>query len=165
METDLDPEMGFVEDGDPAIRALADAEAGAGEVIAVIGDFVAIKPIVYGTAAGTPGTVAPTEFNFVAIAWGNIAGTDDVASAEEIVTLGYTLAHETGHYLGVPHPVETDWVSRDALEDTEECASSAECESYLGTNLMYPIALSQGGQEDLTPDQVAVLQRYVGVLD
>lgn len=163
VDTDLDPELAFVDVGDPAIRAVAEEVAGAGEILVVVGSVVAPRPAIYGTSASIPGTVAPSDHAFVAIALDTVIGPDGTADDDEVAALATTLAHECGHYLGVPHPVEVDWTSRDALADTTECASSSECESLLGSNLMYPTALSNREQDRLTNDQIAVMQRWVGV--
>jgi hypothetical protein len=46
------------------------------------------------------------------------------------------------------------------------CGSLSECEEELAKNLMYPETVCTDGfcewQEELTPEQVAVLHRYVG---
>lgn len=164
VDTDLDPAMFFVANGDPAIRALAEAEAGAGELVMVIGSHVDIKPYVYGTSSGTPGPVSPSDYNFVAIAWDNVAGLDGVLNGDEIPYLGSIMAHEAAHYLGLTHPVESDWRTWDALDDTPECTAETSCEAQLGWNLMYPYANQGRDANDLTPEQVGVLQRYVGIL-
>ncbi len=162
-ETQLDPAMDFVANGDPSIQAFAEEFAGRGELVVVIGDVVTIKPSVFGTSAGTPGTVLPTDYNFVAIAWGNAAGFDGLLNGDEPDVLAVTLAHEVGHYMGVPHPVEIDWAHWDALEDTSDCNSESACESSLGDNVMFP-TLSSDAPSELTPQQVEVLHRYVGAL-
>ena len=81
-----------------------------------------------------------------------------------------TMAHEAGHFLGLFHPVQFDGdevVYRDALDDTPACGSRDECEPLLQTNLMYPYVScgeDECYQDDLTPEQAGVLQRYAGTL-
>ena len=81
--------------------------------------------------------------------------------------MGETMAHEAGHYLGLFHPVETSYALWDALDDTPECDDSAACAAALGTNLMFPYpvcAFSECEEQGLlTPKQVGVMHRYVGV--
>ena len=77
------------------------------------------------------------------------------------------MAHETGHFLGLFHPVETDYDLFDAIDDTSECSLRTECEDLLGSNLMFPYPVctfaSCVTQDQLTSGQSDVLQQNVGV--
>ena len=122
----------------------------------------------YGEAAAIPGPIVPTEISAVEISWIAHAGANGKFSDGEIGILGETMAHETGHDLGMFHPVEDGWQNWDAVEDTNDCTDMGSCEEKLGTNLMfpYPVCTSMTdceAQDQLTDGQVGIMQRYVGV--
>jgi hypothetical protein len=76
-----------------------------------------------------------------------------------------TMGHEVGHYLGLYHPVEDGWRYWDALDDTLECGSTAECESALKDNLLFPYPVCTRDacepQVNLTEAQRVVIGNYV----
>lgn len=167
VDSDLDRDLGFTFTGDGEIEDLAD-EMDKGELQLVIGETVDDVENLLGLTAGIPGTIEPSPNTFVVLSWLNHAGLDGEFDEEEIRIMGETMAHETGHYMGLFHPVESDQSSFDALDDTARCESSSSCEDALGDNLMfpYPICTSEGcpPQGDLSGDQAGVMHRYVGVL-
>ncbi|MBX2800383.1 MAG: hypothetical protein KTR31_22075 [Myxococcales bacterium] len=120
-----------------------------------------------GIAGDSPGPLIPTTRSAVQIGAWLAMGVDGVFSDREVAVLGETIAHEVSHYLGLFHPVELDWVTFDALPDTPACDDAASCLAQVGSNLMYPLitCVDDGcpPQNELTPDQRAVLQRYAGV--
>lgn len=120
-----------------------------------------------GLAGGIPGPLAPTAYSAVGVNVAAHMGNDLQFSPEEGRILAETMAHEVGHYLGLFHPVEDGFVYWDALDDTAECNNRNDCEAALGTNLMFPYTVCNGGscspQDQLTSGQGDVLHRYVGV--
>ncbi len=127
-----------------------------------------------GISPGIPGPPIPTQKSALAVSIIDSAGPNGEFSAEEILVLGETLAHETGHYLGVFHPIELDSSPRvtdvDPLDDTPTCATQAECYANpdLTHNLMFPFpVLDESGsfirQNILTGQQAGVMNRYVVV--
>ena len=140
-----------------------------GGVNMVILEDIAGIDNLYGFAGDIPGPLVASGRSAVAINTSITSGVDGVFDATELRILAETMAHETGHYLGLYHPVERQaWDRWDALEDTVECNSSESCTDLLGSNLMYPetICNSMGcvEQSELTEDQAKVANRYVGVL-
>ena len=137
------------------------------DILVVIGENIAGYPDQYGFAGSIPGTTARHKIGAIAISWLFSAGVDGSFDSTEIRLLGETLAHETGHYLGLPHPVEQTWAQYDALSDTIACSDVNSCELYLSTNIMfpYPVCDSQSciEQNVTTNDQRGVLHRYIGV--
>lgn len=131
------------------------------EDIAGIGD-------VYGFAGDIPGPMVASGRSAVAVSVALAAGTDGVFDAVELQILAETMAHETGHYLGLYHPVEGTFEKWDALEDTVDCNSEPSCVDLIGNNLMFPFPICNSNgcvqQEQLTQDQAMVAHRYVGVL-
>ena len=127
----------------------------------------------YGVSAGIPGPPVPSERSAVAISYYAGGGPTGTYSTEAIRMLGETMAHETGHYLGLFHPVTIfgdDVSAFDPLSDTAECSSRSNClaNSSLTTNLMFPSPVSDGSggyvlQGGITPQQRAVINRYIAV--
>ncbi|MDG1480113.1 MAG: hypothetical protein P8R54_11015 [Myxococcota bacterium] len=118
-----------------------------------------------GEAGSIPGSLASTPHAAVTLSWLQHAGTDGVLDAQDVQTMGETMAHEASHFLGLFHPVEfSDGVatSYDALGDTPSCDSRDDCDDSLEANLMYPYATGSV-QDVLTEEQVGVLQRWTGV--
>ncbi|MCA9491973.1 MAG: hypothetical protein KC621_18700 [Myxococcales bacterium] len=120
----------------------------------------------YGIAGDIPGPLVPSTRSAVQVSLLDAAGIDGHFSDQDIRILGETMAHESGHFLGLFHPVEGDWQGWDVLDDTPECDSTRTCLDELGTNLMFPVTVCSGGtcieQDDITADQGAVTQRYTG---
>jgi len=121
-----------------------------------------------GISGGLPGSPLPGARSCVGISVLNNAGVGGVYGAPELNLLGETLAHETGHYLGLFHPVETDWVTLDPLPDTAACAGQADCVSKIQNNLMFPLPILDGlgnyvTQNQLTPQQAGVMNRHSAV--
>ncbi|MFN8391520.1 MAG: hypothetical protein U0136_14625 [Bdellovibrionota bacterium] len=127
-----------------------------------------------GLAGGIPAPPIPTTRSALAVSIVTGSGPDGVFSDEELRLLGETMAHETGHYLGLFHPVDfsgTFVSAQDPLSDTPTCSQKSECEqnSALAANLMFsePVPNSGGSgfipQDQLTTQQRAVLNRYVAV--
>ena len=85
-----------------------------------------------------PGTLLPGPRSVTLVGWLNHAGVDGVLDADEEQILAETIAHEVGHYVGLFHPVESDYDSWDAIPDTVECKEFYTCEQQLGKILMYP---------------------------
>lgn len=73
--------------------------------------------------------------------------------------VGQTLSHEVGHYLGLFHTTEFNFLGQDHLEDTPVCPTigrgSSACPDF--TNLMYPAAANRPRTE-LTPGQAQILR-------
>lgn len=166
-DTDVDPRLPFATYGGSEIEALAESIGEPGELLMVIGEEAIDRPGIFGTSAGTPGTLMPSKFTYVIVPWRIHAGVDAEFSPFEIELMGTTMAHEISHYMGLPHVVTQSWDRWDALSDTPQCASELECESMLRTNLMFPYGCTTEGcllPSELTPEQVGVLHRYVGAL-
>lgn len=120
----------------------------------------------YGIAGGIPGALVATESSAVAVSVLTNAGPDLVFSEEDVRLLGETMAHETGHFTGLSHPVEQTMDQWDALDDTPDCESTNACEAALGDNLMFPYPVCDGPctpQDELTARQGGLTNRYVGV--
>lgn len=162
---------------DPALPDTYEGVEAYGELLAgyddypllmIIGDDINGDSYIYGEAAAIPGPMAATRISAVEVSWLAHAGGNGRFSEGEIGILGETMAHETGHYLGMFHPVEDGWQFWDAVDDTPECESMSDCQDELGDNLMfpYPVCTSMvdcAPQDQLTDGQVGIIQRYVGV--
>jgi hypothetical protein len=151
------------------VAAFADAQAER-TVVVVVGDRIGGDTLTYGEAGGIPGPYAPARTGAVFLGWLANAGADARFSDSDILLYGETMAHEVGHYLGLFHPVEQDYRSWDALDDTEECSAWGACDSRLGSNLMYPYPVCDGPgaascvrQTEVTDAQSGVLHRWIGV--
>ncbi len=120
-----------------------------------------------GLAGDIPGPLLVTNKSAVVVSHWQTAGVDLAYTELETRILAETLAHETGHFVGLYHPVETTWESWDALGDTERCGDARDCERVLGDNLMFPYPICFPPpckvQSNLTDDQHGVMQRYTGV--
>jgi hypothetical protein len=152
---------------DPSYSVLGEASS-PGEIVVAVGDSIGDGGEYYGISGGCPGSLVVGERSAVGISWLLHAGTDGEFSEQEIRILGETLAHETGHYLGLFHPVETSMETFDALEDTPRCTETGECMERLGSNLMFPYPIcgiaTCAPQDVLTSEQQGVMQRYTGSL-
>lgn len=121
-----------------------------------------------GIAGSIPGALSPTDRALLVVSWLGNAGGDGSFSEDDIRLFGETLAHESGHYMGLFHPVEMTWDYWDALSDTASCSSQSACESAMEDNLMFPYPVcdwtSCVAQDQMTDQQVGVKHRYTGTL-
>jgi hypothetical protein len=121
----------------------------------------------YGIAGGIPGPLVPTGNSAVTVDALTNAGPDMAFNDAELQLYGETMAHEVGHFIGLFHPVETDYAYFDAVDDTPQCNNRNNCEGDLGGNLMFPYPVctfsSCVQQDDLTAGQGEIAQRYAGV--
>lgn len=128
---------------------------------------------VLGLSASIPGPPTPTLKSAVVISVFSSAGSDGIFDSEDIRILGETIAHESGHYMGLFHPVDLSGsivVSSDPLTDTPGCSFLTECvtNNNLVSNLMFPNPIQDGNggflpQNNLTSQQRSVLNRYAAV--
>jgi hypothetical protein len=117
---------------------------------------------VLGIASAIPGPAIPTRQSAVAISLAQHQGPDGQFSQEESDILGETMAHEGGHYLGLFHPVESNFAIQDPLEDTATCSSFQNCiDTGIGSNNMFPTPLPGVSQRDLTVNQGEVVNLQV----
>ncbi|MEC7987915.1 MAG: hypothetical protein VX278_22295, partial [Myxococcota bacterium] len=137
------------------------------DILIVIGDTIDGHPTLLGMSGSVPGPTTEAESAVVAISWLNAGGADGVFDSIDTRMLGETFAHEVGHYIGLPHPVESSWSQYDALSDTPQCSDAGQCEGLFQSNLMfpYPVCGSQDcvAQDELTAGQQGVAHRYTGV--
>ena len=166
-DIDVDPALPDTYKGVTAFQDLLDTKEGY-PLLMVIGDLIADDSYIYGEAGAIPGPMIGTPISAVEVSWIAHAGANGQFSDWEIGVLGETMAHETGHYLGMFHPVEMDWNYWDAVSDTDECTSTGSCERNLGKNLMFPYSLCYNAsncesQDELTDGQIGIMQRYAGV--
>ena len=149
------------------IEAIA-SEGTERDILLLVGETVANEAGLYGIAGSIPGSLLATERSGIVISWLENSGSDGVFNAEEVQLMCETMAHETGHYLGLYHPVGSDYLVWDALEDTPACDDEWTCEDEMSDNLMfpYPVCSSAGceNQTVLSSDQQSVIQRYTGTL-
>lgn len=134
-------------------------------------DVPSVGADAFGKAPFIPGPAVQSPHSAVAIGLDeHDADGNDRLSAEEAVQLAYTIAHETGHYLGLFHPVEISggppgdlsFSNGDALGDTPSCQTSEECDlSRADENLMFPTAVEEVAQDNLTGEQAQVLNSQV----
>lgn len=128
---------------------------------------------VLGLSGGIIGPPHPSARSAVAISVFAGAGSDGVFDAEDIRLYGETIAHETGHFLGLFHPVDfsgSSVTATDPLDDTVSCRFVTEClaSDDLTKNLMFPNPVPSGNggyipQNQLTAEQRGVLNRYIAV--
>jgi len=167
VSSDLDPDLDFAYSGTNELLPVASLKDD-GELLLVIGDRVQGESQTLGVAGGIPGTIEATANTYVVVSWLAHAGPNATFDDDEIRLMGETMAHETGHYQGLFHPVESSYKYWDALPDTPQCLAAAPCESQLGANLMFPYSICDVNDclatDQLTADQQAVVQRYVGSL-
>ncbi len=165
VSTDIKTSLTSPATGSAAYESLYD-EVGEG-VVVLVGDDVGGAADLYGMAGGIPGPQVATDHSLVAISWLVHAGANAQFSDAELELYAETMAHETGHYLGLYHPVEMGWGYWDALDDTDQCQSANDCESELKQNLMFPYPVCGGSgctkQVDLSNDQLGVVRLNYGV--
>jgi hypothetical protein len=128
---------------------------------------------VLGISAGIPGPAIPSQKSAVAVSIFTSAGSDGVFNGEDIRVLGETIAHESGHFMGLFHPVDFSGslvADTDPLADTESCSFLTDCVSRVDLigNLMFPTPVADGDgsfvrQNKLSAEQKGVLNRYVAV--
>lgn len=128
---------------------------------------------VLGISAGIPGPAIPSQKSAVAISIFTSAGSDGVFNSEDIRVLGETIAHESGHFMGLFHPIDFSGslvADTDPLADTESCSFLTDCVSRVDLigNLMFPTPVADGDgsfvrQNKLSVEQKGVLNRYVAV--
>ena len=137
------------------------------DILIVIGENIDGVSDQFGISGSIPGTTSRHKIGAVALSWLYAAGPDGTFDSVDIRLLGETLAHEVGHYLGLPHPVEQSWAQYDAIGDTSACTDSSSCESIFQTNIMFPYPICDSEtcveQQDMTLGQQGVIHRYVGV--
>ena len=122
-----------------------------------------------GIAASIPGPAVPTIKSAVAINILTHSGVDGVFSNSEVELLGSTMAHESGHYLGLFHVVEfagdddDAYLPGDLFVDTPLCVVTSGCiANGAAANLMFPAAIpGQNEQRDLSPSQRIVLNSQI----
>lgn len=138
------------------------------DLTVVIGETIDGSVEFYGVAGSVPGSLIPSVRSAVVVSWLANAGGDGKFSDEDLRIYGETLAHETGHYTGLFHPVGIDFDVWDALDDTPQCGNQTNCESSMGDNNMFPYPVCDFNscipQDQLTDDQMGVSQRYTGTL-
>ena len=132
-----------------------------GEIVVLMGDLLHDNPTWYGVSGGIPGPLEITGHSATSVSWLAHAGTDAKFNHDEILLFGETLAHEVGHYLGLQHPVQSDYSRWDTLADTPQCQNANTCESDLGDNIMFPYSIcDNNGCVDalyLTDEQIGQL--------
>jgi hypothetical protein len=122
---------------------------------------------VLGVAGDIPGPLTATTRSAVLVNLLLSAGMNGRFEDLEIRILAETMAHETGHFIGLYHPVESTWDRWDALDDTPECSGENACQNKFAEFLMfpYPVCGMMGctAQTVITEDQGAAMNGYVGV--
>ena len=163
----INADLPYVGDGSEEIYAIT-MDSYEDEITLVVGDTIDGGTEYLGVAGSIPGTLTANTRSAVVIGWIASAGLDGAFSDLDISIMGETMAHEVGHYMGLFHPVEQTWDSWDACDDTPDCRGRSECESELGTNLMFPAPVCDFNdclaQDQLSDVQVEILQRYTGAL-
>lgn len=166
-ETTLAFDLDLPGDDTFAYEAL-DGEGEAEVITILVGHYIGGGLDKLGITGAIPGAIAESPKGVVLISWLALAGKDAEFDSFEIGLFGETVAHEVGHYLGLFHPVEEDWVNWDYVSDTQECADLQGCEDILGENLMFPYPVCDGitcvPQRELTAGQQGLIHGYTGTL-
>lgn len=164
-QSDIDEDLPIPYSDSSGIREIAEDTDGR-QVTVIIGETIEGSEAYYGVTGGIPAPLTATPRAAIVVSWLANAGGDGRFSDDDIRLFGETLAHETGHYVGLFHPVETTWNYWDALSDTDECGRMSECEDALGENLMFPYPVCTYRecvpQDQMTDGQVGVKMRYTG---
>ena len=90
-----------------------------------------------GNLLGLSGAVCGPRLDFDSVYNGVVVGYDNQSAS----LMGVTTAHEIGHFLALLHTVESDDITLDIIEDTEECFlffTTPECPVIGNNNLMFP---------------------------
>lgn len=124
---------------------------------------------------GLPGRVGTRQSGMVVMFDGHLASAGAVPSSAEQRLIGETMAHEGGHWLGLFHPVESNYdttqnnYNRDAISETPLCTAAgvglAACDftavNNAGSrNVMFWAGTAGFDQSDLTGEQGFVLRRH-----
>ncbi|MCB9688437.1 MAG: hypothetical protein H6738_20855 [Alphaproteobacteria bacterium] len=153
--------------GDEEAYELIAAQTGIPHVNLVISNEIVGFEQIFGIAGDIPGPLVPTTRSGVQVSAVLAAGPDGRYSDEDVRLLAETMAHETAHFLGLFHPVESSWDAWDVLNDTSECDNETVCKAELGENLMFPFpvcsVVSCVPQNEITLEQAEVVHRYTGV--
>ena len=133
----------------------------------VIVPEIAVWDDLYGLSGHIPGSLESSPNAAVIASVSAALGPNGTYDPGEKRLLAETLAHETGHYLGLFHPVEITWDEWDSIDDTEECSSETSCIEAMHENLMFAFPYCDGSgcvpQTELTADQGQAMNMYVGV--
>lgn len=167
---------------DPALKSPRDstdyvadesAKTDGREITLVIGETIDGSEDYYGVTGNIPGSLSSTTRSGIAIGWLANAGGDGVFDEDDIRLFGETLAHESGHFIGMFHPAEIEYsdpydaYSWDSLDDTEKCSNYNTCASAMDDNLMFPFPvctrMACTPQDVLTDMQAGVAHRYTGI--
>ncbi|MBT9557361.1 MAG: hypothetical protein IV100_15080 [Myxococcales bacterium] len=166
--SDLDPALPYPSAASGDVLAAASGLARESEIAVLIGETIDDDTSQYGVSGQIPGPLGVSPVSAIVIGWIANAGGDGEFSADDIRLYGEVLAHEVGHYVGLNHPVSKKYDYWDALTDTPECDTEEACKASLGTNLMYPVSICDGGTclstTVLTPGQQGIMHRYTGAL-
>jgi hypothetical protein len=121
---------------------------------------------ILGLSSSVPGPALASSKSAVAVGLAGHAGPDGGFDEREVRVLGETFIHESGHYLGLFHPVEIAssgrYRGRDPLGDTPVCRNEADCiEEGVAANAMFPRPIGEINQIHLSPEQSQVLNLQV----
>ena len=160
-------------DGSSFYESASNSVGTLGVNIFISGDVANGAGGILGIAGGIIAPPVPSQRSALAVGIIPGAGPDGVYSTEDIRILGETFAHESGHYVGLFHPVDFSGESAsatDPLSDTPTCSTFTAClgNEALTRNLMFttPVSNGSGGfvpQNQLTGQQAGVVNRYVAV--
>lgn len=154
--------LGDSANGNSSLRQMS-VQSEPGEITMLLGQSVLGGGSLVGQAGGIPGPVVPSDDSGIVINVRTFGGVDGVLDDNEVKSLVGTLAHETGHYLGVHHPVQIDFETLDKLADTAACEGPVDCRRKLLTNVMCPTAVDGDVEQHFTPGQALIMQRSVFV--
>jgi hypothetical protein len=165
--SDIDPALAYPSPDNAGLRE-ASGGADGEQITLLVGETIGGSGDLYGYAGGIPGALLEGGRAGVEVSWLTCAGPDGNFSADDIELMAETLAHEVGHFQGLVHPVESGYNAWDALSDTPECSAAGPCENALGTNVMFPYSICNGGTcvdaDQYTDEQGGVVNRYTGTL-
>ena len=151
---------------DPTWRDIAESVGPLKIPVVIAPDILDVEDVL-GIAGDIPGPLNPSVRSGVLVNALLSAGPDGEFDTEDIRILGETLAHETGHFLGLYHPVELTWDSWDALADTVECKNESKCTDTMADHLMFPFPVCTFSgctdQDVITADQASVMNHYTGI--
>jgi hypothetical protein len=142
-----------------SLVATSSQEGGLNDVLKVnvflIEDFnISDVPGLLGISTGIPGAAGLHGTSASGLVFSTASlGADNA-------TLGQTMAHEIGHYLGLRHTTEHGGSAHDPITDTPECVSpdlAFICSD--AENFMFPFSLGNKRQTRTTAGQAFVIQR------